>query len=232
MKRLVLFDIDGTLITSGGVGARALKDALVEVYGQTGPIGAYNMGGRTDPQIVRELLTAVGMAVDEIEAQFPVLWDLYLRNLRAEVERNGARVRTLPGVPALVDHLEQAGDPTVLALLTGNIVQGARIKLEAAGLGFERFRVGAYGSDHWERPELPAVAAQRAREATGLDFEGKEIVIIGDTPFDISCGEHLGVRTIAVATGSHPADALAACGPDYLFGDLSDVDAVVRAIME
>lgn len=230
MKRLVLFDIDGTLLNASGAGARALRDALMEIFGETGPIGGYSMAGRTDPQIVRELMTAVGRTVDDIQPRLEPLWQVYLRNLREEIPRG--RVEALPGVPALLDRVEAGGEPTVLGLLTGNVAEGARMKVDAAGLGFGRFRVGAYGSDHWERRELPAVAAERARELTGLDYAGKEIVIIGDTPFDIACGEHLGVRTIAVATGSHPAEELAACNPDYLFGDLSDADAVWAAIAE
>ena len=230
MRRLVLFDIDGTLLTAGGAGGRALRDALIEIYGEAGPIGAYSMAGRTDPQIVRELMTAVGMTVEEIEPRFDVLWEKYLRNLQEEVART--EIQALPGVPALLDRVEAGGEPTLLGLLTGNVREGARMKVDAAGLGFGRFRVGAYGSDHWQRRELPAVAARRARELTGVEYAGKEIVIIGDTPFDIACGEHLGVRTIAVATGGHPAEELAACDPDYLFGDLSDVEAVWGAIAE
>lgn len=230
MRRLVLFDIDGTLLTAGGAGGRALRDALIEIYGEAGPIGAYSMAGRTDPQIVRELMTAVGMTVEEIEPRFDVLWEKYLRNLREEVART--RIQALPGVPALLDRVEAGGEPTLLGLLTGNVREGARMKVDAAGLAFGRFRVGAYGSDHWQRRELPAVAARRARELTGIEYAGKEIVIIGDTPFDVACGEHLGVRTIAVATGGHPAEELAACNPDYLFGDLSDVEAVWGAIAE
>jgi phosphoglycolate phosphatase len=230
MKRLVLFDIDGTLLTAGGAGARAVREAMLEVYGETGSIGGYNMGGRTDPQIVRELLTPVGYSVEEVEAGLDALWESYLRNLRVEITK--AQIRALPGVPELLDRLEHSGDPTVLGLLTGNVEEGARLKVDAAGLGFERFRVGAYGSDHWQRPELPAVAARRAKEKTGIGFEGKEIVIIGDTPFDISCGAHLGVRTIATATGTHSAGDLAGHNPDYLFDDLSDTEAVWRAIMD
>lgn len=230
MKRLVLFDIDGTLLSAGGAGARAVREAMLEVYGETGSIGGYNMGGRTDPQIVRELLTAVGFTVEQVEARLDALWDAYIRNLRVEVGRGS--IRPLPGVPELLDRVEGSGDPTVLGLLTGNVEEGARLKIEAAGLGFGRFRVGAYGSDHWRRPELPAVAARRARERTGIDFAGKEIVVIGDTPHDISCGAHLGVRTIATATGTHSHQELAACDPDYLFPDLSDVEAVWRAIVE
>lgn len=230
MRRLVLFDIDGTLLTAGGAGARALRDALLEIFGETGPIGAYSMAGRTDPQIVRELMTATGRTVQEIEPRYQEVWDVYLRNLRDEVART--RIQALPGVPALLDRVEAEGNSTLLALLTGNVEQGARMKVDAAGLGFDRFRLGAYGSDHWERRELPAVAVRRARDLAGLEYQGKEIVIIGDTPFDIACGEHLGVRTIAVATGGHPADELAACGPDYLFEDLTDGEAVWRAIAE
>lgn len=230
MRRLVLFDIDGTLLSAGGAGARALRDALLEVFGETGPIGAYSMAGRTDPQIVRELMTATGRTVEEIEPRYEAVWERYLRNLRGEVART--EIQALPGVPALLDRVEAGGEPTLLGLLTGNVMDGARMKVDAAGLGFDRFRVGAYGSDHGDRPELPAVAVRRARDLTGLEFAGKEIVIIGDTPFDIACGEHLGVRTIAVATGGHPAEELAACEPDYLFDDLTDADAVWRAIAE
>lgn len=228
MRRLVLFDIDGTLLSAGGAGKRAIHDAMMEVYGETGPIAGYRMGGRTDPQIARELLTAAGWAVEEVEARLQALWSAYVRNLRREV--GTGEVRALAGVPALLERVEAEGGETVLGLLTGNVVEGARVKVDAAGLGFRRFRVGAYGSDHWVRAELPAVAVARAREATGLSFTGKEVVIVGDTPFDIACGEHLGVRTIATATGHHPADELAACGADHVFPDLTDVDAVWAAI--
>ena len=177
-----------------------------------------------------ELLAMAGWQRPAIEERFDELWRLYLANLAREVER--VDVRALPGVHELLDRVERAGGDVVLGLLTGNVVEGARIKLRAAGIGFERFAVGAYGSDHADRPELPAVATRRARQKTGIDFAGKEIVIIGDTPFDIACGEHLGVRTIAVATGYHPVDELAACGPDHVFADLSDVDAAWRAIID
>lgn len=229
MRRLVLFDVDGTLLSAGRAGARALLDAMREVYGETGDAEGFSMGGRTDPEIVRLLLESAGVAPREVEAGFETLWERYLRRLRDEVEDPG-RVRALPGVPALLERVEARGGETVMGLLTGNLREGARIKLEAAGLGFDRFRVGAYGSDHWRRSALPEVAAERARALTGVEFRGKEIVIVGDTPFDISCGAHLGVRTIAIATGSHSADELAACGPDHCFDDLTDLDAVWRAL--
>jgi len=230
MRRLVLFDIDGTLLSAGGAGKRAIHAALMEVFGTTGPIGGYSFAGRTDPEIVRDLLRAGGVDDAEIDAGLPALWFRYVENLHREVRE--MRIHPLPGVRPLVKRVEQAGGETVLGLLTGNIAAGARIKVEAAGLRFDRFRVGAYGSDHAARPELPAIAVERARDLTGVAYAGKEIVIVGDTPKDVACGTHLGVRTIAVATGSHPVDELAACGPDHVFADLGDVDAVWRAIAD
>jgi phosphoglycolate phosphatase-like HAD superfamily hydrolase len=230
MRRLVLFDIDGTLLSAGGSGKRAFRDALEEVYGTTGPIDEYSFAGRTDPQIARELLAADGLDPTRIEARMDALWEVYLRHFAREVA--AAEVRVLPGVPALVDRVEAAGNGVVLGLLTGNVREGARLKLERAGIGFRRFRVGAFGSDHADRPELPAVAVARAEALTGHLYRGKEIVIVGDTPFDIACGEHLGVRTIAVATGGHGEDELAACGPDHLFADLADTERVWEAISE
>ncbi|HKP77448.1 MAG TPA: haloacid dehalogenase-like hydrolase [Longimicrobiaceae bacterium] len=228
MRRLVLFDIDGTLLSADGAGKRAVRAALLEVFGTAGSIHGYSFAGRTDPEIVRDLLRGDGLSDAEIDRGLPALWFRYVENLHAEVGH--MRVRPLPGVLPLVERIEHAGGETVLGLLTGNIAAGARIKLDAAGLRFDRFRVGAFGSDHAARPELPAIAVERARAVTGVEFSGKEIVIVGDTPKDVACGLHLGVRTIATATGQHSADELAACGADYVFADLSDADAVWCAI--
>jgi phosphoglycolate phosphatase-like HAD superfamily hydrolase len=230
MRRLVLFDIDGTLLSADGAGKRAIYDALMQVFGTTGPIHDYSFAGRTDPEIVRDLMRAAGIPDAEIDAGMRALWFLYVENLHREIRE--IRVRALPGVAALLARVEDAGGEMVLGLLTGNIVQGARIKVDAARLGFGRFRVGAFGSDHAHRPELPAIAIARARERTGVCYAGKEVVIIGDTPLDVACGAHLGVRTLAVATGRHPVDELAESGADYVFPDLSDVDGAWRAITE
>lgn len=228
MRRLILFDIDGTLLSADGVGKRAVRDAMMEVFGTTGPIGEYSFAGRTDPQIARELLGAEGWSRDAVDERLPAFWRIYVANLEREI--TGVTVTPLPGIPALLDRIERFGGEVTLGLLTGNVEAGARLKVEAAGLAFDRFAVGAYGSDHADRPELPAIAVRRARERTGIGYRGKEIVIIGDTPYDIQCGESLGVRTVAVATGSHPAAELAEHGPDHLFDDLADVDAVWSAL--
>jgi phosphoglycolate phosphatase len=230
MRRLILFDIDGTLLYADGAGKRAVRDALMEVFGTVGPIGGYSFAGRTDPEIVTHLLRAGGIADEEIEAGLPCLWEVYVGKLAREI--GSLDVHPLPGVPDLLARVEAAGGEVVLGMLTGNVREGARLKVDAAGLGFGRFRVGAFGSDHARRAELPAIAVERAREATGVTFAGKEIVIVGDTPLDVACGEHLGVRTIATATGHHPVEELAVCDPDHVFADLSDTDAVWEAIVK
>jgi len=169
-----------------------------------------------------------GVERERIDGALPSLWDIYIQNLRREIR--AVEVRPLPGIIPLIERIEAAGEPMLLGVLTGNVAEGARIKLNAAGLAADRFRVGAFGSDHAHRPELPAIAVERARRLTGIGYAGKEVVIIGDTPRDVACGAHLGVRTIATATGRHPLDELRACGPDHAFADLGDVDAVWQAI--
>jgi phosphoglycolate phosphatase len=228
MTRLVLFDIDGTLVSTQGAGSRAVRRALLEVYGETGPIDSYDFHGRTDPQIVRELLRMAGLDDAGIDARLDDLWDIYLAGLEEELASADTDARTLPGVIPLLDSLHQTEDD-LTALLTGNIERGARLKLSAVDL-WERFDFGAYGSDHERRDQLPAVAVRRARDHSGLDFRGRDIVIIGDTPFDVTCGQALGVWTVAVATGKHSPEELDEAGADVVFEDLSDTDAVLDAI--
>ncbi len=227
MTHLVLFDIDGTLLTSNGAASRAFRQALTEVFGTSGPTSGYSFAGRTDPQIARDLLTMAGLSAEAIEEGAPAAWERYLELLEVELERTPST--RLPGVARLLDEVEQRSEG-VLGLLTGNLAEGARLKLRAVGIERDRFRVGAFGSDHHDRRALPLIAVDRAEETVGKRFEGKSVVIIGDTPHDIACGEHLGVRTVAVATGTFTQDELAACGPDHLFQDLIDTDAVLDAI--
>jgi phosphoglycolate phosphatase len=227
VKRLVLFDIDGTLLTTDGVAPRAFRSALEHVFGTSGPPHGYSFAGKTDPQIARDLLHLAGVPEDLQRRRLPEVWTHYTSELERQIASEPPRV--YPGVRELVHHLhEEPG--AVLGLLTGNLRDGARIKLEHAGFDFERFAVGAFGSDHAERRELPALAVARAEQRFGRRFDGKSVVVIGDTPLDVACGEHLGVRTIAVATGSYSEDDLRPCGPDYLLPDLADLERVLEAI--
>jgi phosphoglycolate phosphatase len=227
MQRLVLFDIDGTILDSGGTAAKAFLAALLEVFGMSPSRHGYSFGGKTDPQIARDLLSRAGIRAEEIDRGLPRVWQSYLTRL--EHECLPERVSVYPGVTGLLDHLHDE-PAAVLGLLTGNLREGARLKLTAAGVDFDRFVAGAYGSDHPDRSNLPVIAIDRAESRVGKRFEGKDVVIVGDTPFDISCGEHLGVRTIAVATGSYGAEDLAVCKPDYLFESLEKTDEVLDAI--
>lgn len=230
MRRLVLFDIDGTLLTAGGAGRRAIGRAIEEVFGSLERhVSATSFAGKTDPQICREVLRQAGLAGATIEGQMPRLFDLYLGYL-AEALPHSSSCRVLPGVVPLLEALV-ATQHVCLGLLTGNIERGAAIKLGHFGLA-DYFAVGAYGSDHADRHQLPAIAVERALARDGHRHTGKQIVIIGDTEHDIACGRSVGARAIAVATGSFGADALRPHAPDHLFTDLSDTAGVLAAILD
>lgn len=227
--KLVLFDIDGTILLTNGAGKRAVHRALADVFGATGPAD-HRFDGKTDPQIVRELMRIVGHADDHIDARMQTLLDRYVLYLHEELQVGERPVRVMPGVFELLEALEARHD-VVMGLLTGNLAAGARAKLAAAGIDPDRFRVGAYGSDHEVRGELPAVAQRRAREELGVVVEGSDLVVIGDTPADLHCGRSIGARAIGVATGHYSVQELLAHDPAAVFEDLSCTADVVRAIV-
>jgi len=226
---LVLFDIDGTLLWSDGAGRRAIHSALTEVFGAIGPRDHW-FDGKTDPQIVRELMRHVGHGDEHIDAHMSRVFDLYAVRLVHELRDPDHVPRPMPGVMPLLEALE-ARDDIVLGLLTGNIPEGAAAKLSAVGIAPTRFPVGAYGSDHEHRHELPAIAQRRARELTGHDIPGDRVVVIGDTPADVTCGRSLGARAIGVATGRYSTAELASFGAYAVFEDLTDTEAVMGAIL-
>ena len=227
--RLVLFDIDGTLLTGDGAARRAFEASLTQVFGSAGdPRVRYD--GKTDPQIARELMRGAGHDDATIDAQLGAAIDGYLARLRAEVADGRRCFHLLPGVESLLDALEPRDD-VVLGLLTGNVVEGAAVKLASAGLDIERFRVNAFGSDHEQRPELPRVAQRRARELLGRELDGEAIVVVGDTPADVQCARSVGARTLAVATGRYSLAELAEHAPTHALPDLTDTDAVVAALL-
>lgn len=227
--RLVLFDIDGTILRSGGVGRIAMEHALTGIFGTPGS-PEYRYDGKTDRQIVRESMKREGRTDEEIDGQMETLLDAYVTRLHHEFSSGQRKVQVYPGVLELFDRLEQERT-VVMGLLTGNIEPGARAKLGAAGIDISRFRVNAFGSDHEHRPELPAIAQQRARDVIGADIAGDRLVVIGDTPADIRCGESIGAKAIGVATGRYSVEELASHGAYAVFETLADTDAVMDRIM-
>ena len=226
--KLVLFDIDGTMLWTDGAGRRAVYRALEEVYGTPAP-DAHEFDGKTDPQIVRELMTMAGTSRGDVDALLPHALARYVDELRAELGDASHADKVYPGVTALLDALEARSD-VLLGLLTGNVRDGADAKLAAVGIDAARFRVGAFGSDHADRPALPAIARQRAETLLGHRVQGSDVVVIGDTPADMACGRGIGARAIGVATGRYSVAQLEACG-GMVFPDLSDTHAVVAAIL-
>lgn len=230
-RSLVLFDIDGTLLLTAGAGRRAITTALAELVGDASVFGRVRFDGKTDPQIVGELMAAAGRADHPTAEEVEAVCARYVSLLEAELRHERTVTTLMPGVVELIERLE-ATDSVVLGLLTGNVAPGAALKLRAAGLDPGRFSVGAYGSDSAHRPDLPAIAARRATPHFGREPRGHEVVIIGDTPADVACGAGIGARAVAVATGSFTLLELAACAPHAVFPDLSDTDGVLSALLD
>jgi phosphoglycolate phosphatase len=229
-RKLVLFDIDGTILLTAGAGRRAIVAALEGEVGDTSAFHAIRFDGKTDPQIVAEMLEAAGQPEPRESPRVWALCERYVGLLARELEQPTARTTVMPGVHPLLDRLESEPG-VVLGLLTGNLVEGAALKLRSGGIAPERFRVGAYGSDAAHRPDLPAIAARRAEPIFGRVPHGAEVVIIGDTPADVACGAGIDARALAVATGAYSVADLTACRPHAVFSDLSETDAVLEAIL-
>ncbi len=229
-RKLVLFDIDGTLLLTAGAGRRAIVAALGAEVRHTAAWDAIRFDGKTDPQIVVEMLEAAGHPASRESPRVRALCERYVGLLAQELEQPTTRTTVMPGVLPLLSRLEREPG-VVLGLLTGNLAEGAALKLRSGGIAPERFRVGAYGSDAAHRPDLPSIAARRAEPIFGRIPRGAEVVIIGDTPADVSCGAGIDARALAVATGAYSVADLAACGPHAVFEDLSRTEAVVEAIL-
>ena len=227
--RLVLFDIDGTLLSSEGIGRTAMRRALGSIFGSPGN-PAYRYDGKTDRQIVRDVMRLEGHSDEYIDSQMEKLIETYLEGLIENAKSGNFNVRPLEGVAELLDALEARKD-VVLGLLTGNVERGARTKLTAAGINPDRFHINAFGSDSEHRPELPAIAQRRASEKLGLDIERGRMVVIGDTPADIACGRSLGAKAIGVASGHYTVEQLQEHDPYAVFPSLANTQQVLESIV-
>jgi phosphoglycolate phosphatase-like HAD superfamily hydrolase len=224
--KLVLFDIDGTLISDGGAARESFALALHEVYGYTGDLRRYDFSGRTDPQITHMVLHDAGWTEEAIAERMPRLWEHYVAELARQAPR---RARELPGIRELLDDLHLHSE-VILGLLTGNIEPGARLKLGAADLN-DFFPFGAFGSDSRYREELPPIAVERASRFTGHRFHGRDVVIIGDSIYDVRCGVPHSATTIAIASGKTSADTLRAENPHHFFDSAEEREALLAAIL-
>jgi phosphoglycolate phosphatase-like HAD superfamily hydrolase len=223
-KRLLLFDIDGTLIHSGGAGVHALKLAFTERFGIADDLHDIEIAGMTDLGIVASILKKHQIPVTNENVS--AFLDSYVHFLSLELPRREGKL--LPGVLELLERLKSRTH-LVLALLTGNVSRGAQLKLEHYGV-WHFFEFGAFADDHQDRNRLGRFARARALEKHGREFSATEIDVIGDTPRDIACGKAFGARTIAVATGTWTREQLAKHQPDFLIDDLSDVDRVIDTL--
>jgi len=231
--RLILFDIDGTLLWTDGAGRRAIHRALMDELGTAGPIDGYRFDGKTDPQIVRELMALAGHPDCQSDERITAVCRRYVELLTAELAKPTQATRIYPGIKDLLAALEpyEAKSEALVGLLTGNVEQGAALKLRSAGLDPARFAVGAFGSDSHARADLPAVAAGRAARRTGRSFTGADLVVVGDTPDDVACARPMGARTVGVATGFYSTAALKTAGANHVFDNLGDTHAVIRALL-
>jgi phosphoglycolate phosphatase len=222
-KKLFLFDIDGTLLATGGAGIRALEAACVELFG-TENLDGIEIAGRTDSSIARQLYQRHGqVATPENCARF---FDCYIKHLTHFLPVTDGKL--LPGIVEMLEILKARPD-CVLALLTGNLSRGAELKLTHYGV-WDYFEFGAYADDHHDRNALGPIAQARGKEKHGVDFAAGDIFVLGDTPHDIACARAIRAKAVAIATGRHSRAELAACNPDFLFDNLSDVNGALKLL--
>jgi phosphoglycolate phosphatase-like HAD superfamily hydrolase len=224
--RLLLFDIDGTLLHANGAGATAIEAAVTSLTGEPATTDGVSFSGRTDPSIFRDVLRENGLST--AETTLKTVMDAYVEE--AQRALHAENVDRLPGTASLLSLLSQQ-DNLVPGLVTGNVEPVAYHKLEAAGLA-HHFSVGAFGSDHATRSKLPPLAAVRATEQFGHSFSMKDTIVIGDTPCDIDCAKEAGAYSMAVSTGCPTHSDLSSLSPDLLFETLENSASVMDQILD
>ncbi len=222
--KFILFDIDGTLIDSGGAGVRALNRAFEEVYSVCDAFSAISMAGKTDLQILAEGLKLHNVASSN--GIIPEFFESYITHLRMTIDATDGHVKA--GIREALVEIEKSDD-FIVGLLTGNIEQGAMIKLEAFGLD-RYFDIGAYGNDNADRNMLLPIAREKLRKSRDLDIDYRNCIVIGDTPRDIACAKPYGAYSIGVATGPYSYSRLEEAGADAVFCDLSDTTSFLNIV--
>ena len=229
-SRVLLFDIDGTLIRA----ARRpeyrglMNDMLMDLFGTCGRIAEVDFAGRTDLSIYREALECEGVTMETIHEKLPLI-EARMVQILDELAATGEVFHLCPGVRELLEALE-GNEKLIPSLLTGNVEKLAEAKRRTVGISHFFRRRGAFGSDAENRDHLPAIAASRMRDHFGEEFRAENFIVIGDTPRDISCARYFGARVLAVATGVHTVEQLQQYAPDAVRDDLSDTEAVLQLL--
>jgi phosphoglycolate phosphatase-like HAD superfamily hydrolase len=226
-SKLVLFDIDGTLLKVGNINRHILIDALKQVYGTEGSAAHHDFSGKMDSTIIYEVLEDTGLSAHEIAGKFDEAKKTYIELFRQKAKP--ADIMLMKGIRELLSELSRR-DEILMGLLTGNFEESGRHKLKLPSID-HYFSFGAFADDAFNRNDLPAIAASRARRIAGKNFSSSEIVIIGDTEHDIRCARMFNAKSIAVATGNFSMQELMAHDPGALFENLSGTDAVIREIL-
>jgi phosphoglycolate phosphatase-like HAD superfamily hydrolase len=227
--KLILFDVDGTLVDMAGVGRRAMERAFETVLAvRRDGIEQVSYAGRTDPLILDATARAAGVDPRRFEACRERLVETFVRELRRELEVPDPRRRVLPGVLPLLEHLERL-EHVHLGLLTGNLEPGARAKLGAFDLN-RFFPAGGFASDDADRREIARIARSKLARVAGIDFAAADVTVVGDTDHDVDCAKANGYRSVAVDSGWVPRERLVLAGPDVLLDDLSDREEALAAL--
>jgi phosphoglycolate phosphatase len=231
IRRLILWDLDGTLLSAGPVAREAFADAVAAVLGRDIGDHGVQMSGKTDPGIAMEVMLAVGVPEEEARRHLASVLKELERRLEGDKARMRAEGRAHPGILELLERLGR--DPSVLqTVLTGNLRSNARLKLEAFGLeGYLDLEAGAYGSDHHLRNELIPIALRRVEEHHGVRLDPSDVWVVGDTPADLDCARAGGARCLLVATGRYGLEGLAGLDADALFETLADTDGVASILL-
>lgn len=224
--QLILFDIDGTLISSGGAGTLSLNLAFMELFSINNAFREISMAGKTDTQIIREGLVKHNLPCDN--GVIPEVTNSYLKNLRAEIHKTQTK-HLKPGIREALEILSRKNTDYRLGLLTGNLDQGARIKLDAFDLN-KYFPAGAFGCDDEDRNNLLPVAVKRFNVICSREINYSDCIIVGDTPRDVHCAKPYGAFCIAVATGHYTYRSLVEAGADFVMEDLSDTDHFLKVL--
>lgn len=228
MPKLILWDVDATLLQTQGVSAQAMRAAIGQVFAPIPERERAFFSGKTDWRVICDSFPH--LTPEAVGEKLPAFRQAYVEELQRRYDDLRARAHLLPGVLPLLHHLHEQG--VIQAPLTGNVAPIARMKLELLDLDrYLNLRIGAYGDDHYERAQLVPIAVERATQYYGYPFTSHDLVVIGDTPSDIQCGKASGARTVAVETGPYRASELLRYQPDAILPDLSNLEQAVAAIL-